>query len=55
MIDKDLTHKIDKISLVLVLLVTSLRSNITIDENKQAIASIPESLLNRIEAILQNL
>lgn len=54
MTDKDLTHKVDKLSIALVLLVTSLRSNITI-ENKQVIASIPVFVLDQVEAILENL
>lgn len=55
MTDKDITHKVDKLSIALVLLVTSLRSNINVDEKNKAIASIPVIVLDQIEAILKNL
>ena len=53
MIDKDLTHKVDKLNIALVLLISALRSNTTV-ENKQVMASIPEFLLDQIEAILRD-
>jgi hypothetical protein len=54
MSNDQMSKRIDKLTFALLLLLSSLRANIKVGE-KEAVASIPVSVLNSIERILKNI
>ena len=51
----DLAERVDKLTIAILMLLTTLRSNVKVDDTKTAIASIPVINLDRIEQIIKNL